>query len=446
MDIVGLLPAFGNVVWTVLATVVALSVIVAIHEFGHYIVGRWSGIQAEVFSLGFGPKIWSRMDRRGTRWQIAALPFGGYVKFLGDANAASGSPDEAALSRLSEDERRHTLHGAPLWARAATVAAGPVFNFILSICVFAGLYMFDGKATEIPTVGAVIALPGGNGDLKPGDQIIAVGGIPTPDYEAIYAAVEKLAPASQMDYRVRRDGAEIDIKGPVLYPARADSVTPASAAYDAGMRKGDVILSADGKDLAGFSDLQASVKAAGTAPIALKVWRDGKVIDMTLTPRRTDIPKPDGGFETRYLIGISGALPFSPATVPLSPVTAVREAAAQTWFIMRSSLSGLYHVVTGAISSCNMQGTIGIAKVSGAAAAQGLHEFIGFIALLSTAVGLINLFPIPVLDGGHLVFHAWEWATGRPPSHAVLNVLLSLGLAVIIAVMVFGLTNDIICS
>lgn len=445
MDIIGLLPTFGNVIWTILATIVALSVIIAIHEYGHYIVGRWSGIQAEVFSLGFGPTLWSRMDRRGTRWQIAALPFGGYVKFLGDANAASGTPDDATLSRLSPAERRHTLHGAPLWARAATVAAGPVFNFILSIVVFAGLFMFDGKATEVPTVGALITLPGPSGDLRPGDQLVSVNGMPTPDYAALNKAVEALTPAPLMDYRVLRDGGEIEVKGPVLYPARADSVTPASAAYDAGMEKGDVILSANGTDLIGFGDLQTVVKAANGAPLTLKVWREGAVIDMALTPRRTDLPLADGGFETRYLIGISGALSFSPATVPLSPLTAVKEAALQTWFIGKSSLSGLYHVVTGAISTCSVQGTIGIAKVSGAAAAQGLQEFIGLIALLSTAVGLLNLFPIPILDGGHLVFHAWEWATGKPPSNAALNILMTLGLAVIVGLMVFSLTNDIIC-
>ena len=134
MDILSAIPAAGGVLTTIVAFVVALSVIVAIHEYGHYIVGRWSGIHAEVFSLGFGPVLLSRVDKRGTRWQLAALPLGGYVKFLGDANAASG-PDEDAVAAMSPDMQRHTMLGAPLWARTATVAAGPVFNFILSILV-----------------------------------------------------------------------------------------------------------------------------------------------------------------------------------------------------------------------------------------------------------------------------------------------------------------------
>lgn len=136
MDISALIPAFGGFAWTIFFFIVALSVIVAIHEYGHYIVGRWSGIHADVFSIGFGPVLWSRMDKRGTRWQIAALPFGGYVKFAGDANAASGK-DADAIEAVAEDPvaLRRTMHGAPLWARAATVSAGPVFNFALSILV-----------------------------------------------------------------------------------------------------------------------------------------------------------------------------------------------------------------------------------------------------------------------------------------------------------------------
>ena len=126
-----LLSGVGGTAWTVLFFLVSLSIIVAVHEYGHYIVGRWSGIHAEVFSLGFGPVLISRVDRRGTRWQLAAIPLGGFVKFLGDSNAASGK-DAEALSGLSAQERRHTMHGAPLWARAATVAAGPVFNFVLA--------------------------------------------------------------------------------------------------------------------------------------------------------------------------------------------------------------------------------------------------------------------------------------------------------------------------
>ena len=151
-----LIPQFGGLIWTLLAFVIALSVIVAIHEYGHYIVGRWSGIHADVFSLGFGPVIYSRYDKRGTKWQIAALPFGGYVKFAGDADAASGK-DVAAMEAVEADPKRlrATMHGAPLWARAATVAAGPVFNFALSILVFAAIGPVSYTHLTLPTIYSV---------------------------------------------------------------------------------------------------------------------------------------------------------------------------------------------------------------------------------------------------------------------------------------------------
>ena len=162
MDIFSLIPQFGGLLYTVLAFVVALSVIVAVHEYGHYIVGRWSGIHAEVFSIGFGPVLWSRIDKHGTRWQIAILPLGGYVKFLGDANAASGK-DSSAMEEITEqspEELRRTMHGAPLWARAATVAAGPIFNFVMSILVFGLIFWSQGVSREPLTVGGAASFAG----------------------------------------------------------------------------------------------------------------------------------------------------------------------------------------------------------------------------------------------------------------------------------------------
>ena len=147
MDFAGLIPGFGSFAFTIIAFIVALSIIVAIHEYGHYIVGRWTGIKADVFSIGFGPILYSKMDRHGTRWQVAALPFGGFVKFRGDANAASGK-DADAMDGLSDEDRRSTMHGAPLWARTLTVAAGPVFNFVLSFLVFAALLFVRGVASD----------------------------------------------------------------------------------------------------------------------------------------------------------------------------------------------------------------------------------------------------------------------------------------------------------
>ncbi len=444
MDLIGLVPSFGGFIYTILAFVVALSIIVAVHEYGHYIVGRWSGIHAEVFSLGFGPVIFSRVDRHGTRWQVAALPLGGYVKFLGDADAASAR-DDGTLAGMDEKTRRHTMHGAPLWARSATVAAGPVFNFVLSILIFCGVFMVQGIATDTPTVGKLTPLPAEVQELREGDRILAIDGRPTPDNAALVTVLEDVAPAPVVGYSVLRDGAERDVAGPYPFPPVVGGVQPQSAAFDVDLKPGDVVLSIDGQPVYAFEELRQIVGESDGRTLLLTVWRNGEVFDVALVPRRMDIPTSAGGFETRWLIGITGGMAFEPETRTPGPIEAIGRGAEQTFFVAQTSLSGLYHIITGAISSCNLRGPIGIAETSGAAASQGWMAFIWFIAVLSTAVGLLNLFPIPVLDGGHLVFHAWEAVTGKPPSDRALRILMAIGLALIGTLMIFALSNDLFC-
>lgn len=449
MDFLALIPQFGGIFMTILAFVVALSVIVAVHEYGHYIVGRWSGIRADVFSLGFGPVVWARTDRRGTRWQIAALPFGGYVKFMGDETAASGTAG-AGYQGLSADERRHTMLGAPLWARTATVTAGPVFNFVLSVLVFAGVMMTQGQVAEPLAVGKLRPLPVEGTALQPGDELVRIAGLPVPERgdeagAAFEAFLDALPVEAVLDYEVRRNGALITVPGPHPMPPLVAQLAPKSAAYDIDMRAGDVITAIDGEPVVAFAQLKDKVEASGGRVLQLTVWRDGRLIDFALAPRRVDEPQPEGGFRTEWRIGIAGGLAFEPATETLGPVQALADGGAQVWRVIASSVSGLYHMLTGAISSCNMSGPIGIAEVSGAMASQGVGSFVWFIAVLSTAVGLLNLFPIPVLDGGHLVFYAFEAVIGRPPSEGALRVMMAAGLTLVLGMMAFALANDLFC-
>jgi regulator of sigma E protease len=448
VDILTFLPQFGSVFMTILAFIVALSVIVAVHEYGHYIVGRWSGIKAEVFSLGFGPVLFSRVDRHGTRWQVAALPFGGYVKFLGDSDAASGK-DGSAIADLPPERLRQTMHGAPLWARTATVAAGPVFNFILSILVFAAVMMSGGKTADPLTVGELKPLPFEGVTLQPGDEILSVAGTSLPDIEngEVYDEfLDTLPMRALLEYEVRRADDRVTAQGPHLLPPLVGSLSPQSAAFDAGLKAGDVITAVNDRPVVAFSELKEIVEGSNGAPLALTMWRpESGPYETTLTPRRVDEPQPEGGFKTEWRIGVAGAMAFEPATEALGPVEALGAAVTQTGDIIRSSLSGLYHMVTGAISSCNMSGPIGIAEVSGAMASQGAQSFIWFIAVLSTAVGLLNLFPVPVLDGGHLVFYAYEAVAGRPPSDRALRVLMTVGLTLILSLMLFAVFNDLFC-
>jgi len=439
-----LIPSFGGFAFTLLAFVVALSIIVAIHEYGHYIVGRWSGIHAEVFSLGFGPVLWSRVDRHGTKWQLAALPFGGYVKFLGDANAASGK-DGAAVDALDPVERRRSMHGAPLWARAATVAAGPIFNFMLSILVFAGVMVFSGQASTDPVVGDIRPMPAEMQVLEPGDRITAIEGEPVETLSDVLELGRTLPPAEVLTYEIERDGNAMSVEANVPLIPVVESVTPRSAAMDAGIEQGDVIRRIDGSPVYAFEQLRSAVEAAEGADLALEVWRAGEIVEITLAPRRMDLPSPEGGFETRWLIGITGGLFFEPEIVRVGPGDALRAGVRTVGTVIETSLSGMWHMITGAISSCNLQGPIGIAETSGAAASQGFDSFIWFVAVLSTAVGLLNLFPIPVLDGGHLLFHAFEAVAGRPPSDKVMQIFMTVGLTLILGLMLFAQTNDLFC-
>jgi len=445
VELISSIPLFGGFLWTLLSFVVVLSVIVFIHEFGHYIVGRWCGIHAEVFSLGFGPKVTSWHDKRGTRWQLSAFPFGGYVKFLGDADASSRT-DQAALEKMDEATRARSFHGARLYKKALTVAAGPVANFILSIAIFSGLVMVSGLATDAPIVGQLKPLPAAGYTLKPGDRILAINGVKTPDYPALYAYARTKGPLTAVqDYTVRRAGQELTAKGPFPLLPLVDTVQPQSAAMAAGLKVGDLIESVDGKKIIAFRQLQALVSASAGRKMHLKIWRDGNERQITLAARVVDMPDASGKFVKRTLIGITGGLFFRPKTVTPGPLEAVKIGALQTYDIVSSSLGGLVQMVRGSISACNLQGPVGIAKTSGDAASQGVSSFVWFIAVLSTAIGLLNLFPIPVLDGGHLVFFGYEAIAGKPPSDRVLQVLMSGGLFLIIALMVFALTNDFFC-
>ncbi|HRO13789.1 MAG TPA: RIP metalloprotease RseP [Paracoccus sp. (in: a-proteobacteria)] len=433
----------GGLAWTVLAFVVALSIIVGVHEYGHYIVGRWSGIRAEVFSLGFGPRLFARRDRRGTVWQVAAIPLGGYVRFLGDADAASAGPGRAVDPRLA----RQTLGGAPLWARFATVAAGPVFNFILAALVFAGVIAWQGIAVERVVVGDIApAPPGVVNELRPGDEVLSIGGHSVPDWPALFRLAETLPAAPVHDWTIRREGAETTLRGPDPAPARVSGVAPRSPAANADLRSGDVILTIDGRPVTRITELRPAVEAAQGRPVVLRIWRDGVgETDFTLVPREQDLPV-DGGFEKRWLIGVSGGQGYVlPATRHAGPLEALALGARQTWDVIWGSLTGLIAMISGQIGSCNMSGAISIAEVAGQSASAGAGNFLWLIGVLSAGIGFLNLLPIPVLDGGHLAFYTWEAVTGRPPSDRALRMLTALGMALVLTLMIFGLSNDILC-
>ncbi len=440
MEILG---AIGGTAWTVFFFILALSIIVFIHEYGHYIVGRWSGIHSEVFSVGFGPVLYSRTDKRGTRWQIAAIPFGGYVKFMGDADATSVKSGD--ISGLSAEERRHTMTGAPLWARSATVAAGPVANFILTFALLVGILLALGVPREEPTVGAMRDFPHEGPTLVEGDVILAIEGRPTPDAEAFGAVVGDLPSQQSMAYTVRRGTDELTVQGPHPFAPVIGQVIIRSAAMDAGLQAGDVILRAAGQEVTTFSQLPEIVAASAGDPVALTIWRGGETFDLTLSPRIRTVEDDTGAFVERYQIGLVAGMAFEPAMRSTGPLETLTIAAGQMWQMATGTFTGLGLMISGAISTCNLSGAIGMAETMGDAARNGVESFIGMMAVLSLGVGIINLFPIPVLDGGHLVFHAYEAITRRPPSERALKMLMTVGLTLVISLMIFALSRDLTC-
>ena len=448
MDILSFIPQFGSLAGTIIAFVVALSVIVAVHEYGHYIVGRWTGIKAEVFSLGFGPVLWSREDRHGTKWQFAALPFGGYVKFLGDANAASAGTDDAAVAELSPEEQRHTMIGAPLWARTLTVAAGPVFNFIFSALVFTAIILVSGKPSEQEIIGSMHPIQGVVNELRKGDEIVSIGGVNLRDeegkvdHERLRSDVPRMR---ELTYYVNRDGAQVKAQGPYPFPPLVEGVTPLSAAADAGLMVGDLITAVDDEPIFAFNRLKDLVVAAEGRPVKLEVLRDGQTAEFVLKPRQTDVPLAEGGFKAEYLIGIAGNIFYETAREGIGLWEALKLGTTGVWQVIEMAFSGLYHLVSGAISSCNMAGPITIAQLAGHSASQGADSFIQLVAVISTAIGLFNLFPVPVLDGGHLVFYAYEAVFRRPAPERVHAALMYLGLAMLLSLMIFAVGNDIVC-
>ena len=438
-------PQFGNFVITVLAFVLCLSVIVFVHEFGHYFIGKISGIHAEVFSIGFGPVIISSYDKRGTKWQLAAFPLGGYVKFLGDKNPAS-SPDPEIDKRDEQNLLRKSMHGAPLWARFITVAAGPLFNFIFSGLIFFLIFMDQGM-TKLPlTVDKTFDTPYEQ-KFEKGDVVRSVNGLKIKnDLKKLNEQLGGVFANEPLTYVVERNGILITLENIIQNPPRISQVLPKSSAISAGLEKGDLILSLNSREIKNFNEIKDFVEASQGEGFIVEYWREGLVYETRLTPQIVDVPIETGGFERIYRVGIvSDYFPFQPAMTKQSISWAFLSSIKSIYLIMEGSVKGLYHIVFGNISSCNLSGPISIAETSGQMVKQGSLNYLWFIAVLSTAIGMINLFPIPVLDGGHLMFFTVEALIGRKPNQKIVNTFMALGFVLLVGLMLFSVLNDFLC-
>ncbi|MCY3878500.1 MAG: RIP metalloprotease RseP [Rhodobacteraceae bacterium] len=430
-DIIAILK---DVPFSVAAFLIAVSIVVFVHEAGHYIAARLSGISVLVFSIGFGRPLLRARDRHGTIWQIAAIPIGGFVRFA--------EPNE----QENAGKQRYTaLTDAPLRHRIFTVFAGPLANFLLAAAIFSLFAAADGIVGEDATIDSVRPMPGSPFGFARGDRIIAVDGQQVDSLPDFYRIAVREEFSGNAEYAVQRDGSVVRIVGPHPFPPIVTSVRPSSPAATAGLKRGDVIQAVNGRPIHSFPELGRLIQSSGGVEILLSYWRDGEDRQLRLAGQSEDIPLPGGGFERRVLIGVSGGSFFTPETLPVGPISALQSGIQQTATIISGTVNGIVSMIKGQISGCNIQGPIGIAEISADAAAQGSKSFIQLIAFLSVAIGFINLLPIPALDGGHLGFYLYEALSGRPPSPDFTRYATLAGIVVIVMLMGFGLLNDLTC-
>ncbi|MBV9571143.1 MAG: RIP metalloprotease RseP [Alphaproteobacteria bacterium] len=357
-----------------------ITVVVFFHELGHFTVARLCGVKVEAFSIGFGPALVKWRDRRGTLWKISCIPLGGYVKFFGDMDASS-APDHAGMNAMTEEERRDAFPFKPLYQRVLVVLAGPVANFILAIAIFAAVFMTAGK----------------------------------PELS---------------DHAI---------------PSRIGTVTPHSPAAAAGLRPGDVVRSVNGHPVSRFDQLQKAIRASHGKTLEALIERKGAPVIIHVTPAWIDISDMYGSKTKLFGVGISPYIdPALVSTVRLGPLQAIGAAGTQTWFIVDTTLTYMWRIVSGRSDTNQLSGPVGIARISQKAASQGFLNLIGLAALISVSIGLINLFPIPILDGGHLLYYAFEAVLGRPLGARAQELGFRLGLAVVLGLFVLATWNDLV--
>lgn len=359
-------------IWNyVVVFLLILTVVVFVHEAGHFLVARWNGVKVDVFSIGFGPEIWGFTAKSGTRWRLSALPLGGYVKMFGDADPASAMGDDRPMS---EAEKAVSFRHKRVGQRAAIVFAGPAANFLFAIFGLSLMFMVLGQQVTEPVIG---------------------------------------------------------------------QVHPGTAAQDSGLQPGDRILAINGSPVDRFQDIQRIVRLEIENPLQLTLDRSGQHLSIVAKPRIIERKGMFGDMEKVPVLGISPDMARI-HVVRLGPVGAVGQALKETETMISSTFVGIGQMINGTRDSDELGGPIRIAKGAGEAAQVGFASVVFYTILLSLNLGLINLFPIPVLDGGHLLFYGFEAILGRPLGEKAQEYGFRIGLFLVLALMVFATRNDIV--
>ena len=365
------------IAWTPLglpAFLFVITLVVFFHELGHFLVARACGVKVDVFSIGFGKEIVGFNDKSGTRWKLSWIPVGGYVKFAGDANAAS-MPDAQAAAAMSDADRSKVLFFKPLWQRALVAAAGPIANFLLAIVLFTGLNLHTGHIVRAPVIGDVV-----------------------------------------------QD----------------------SAAQAAGIKPGDLVTAIDGSAINDFEQLPEVISVSGGRTLKMDLMRAGKPLTVWVTPRTMKIRDTLGDLSNSIVIGVRASATAAVTRVTYGPGGAVMAACATSWDIARTTVQGIAQMVRGYASADQFRGPLGIAKMTRQVAVFGFLALLNLAAVLSVSIGLANLFPIPLLDGGHLLYYACEAVLGRPLGERAQDVGFRLGLWLVLGLMLLTTWNDLV--
>lgn len=445
-----------NILWSLAAFIVALGVLITVHEFGHFWVARRCGVYVQRFSVGFGRTLWRRTDKHGTEYVLAVIPLGGYVKMLDERNETV--PDEM---------RHQSFNSKTVWQRAAIISAGPIANFIFAVFAYWLVFIIGVPAVR-PVVGEVTPQSiAAQSNISPGMELKSIDGIETPDWDSVRLSligeignnqttlgvsqfgasevVEKKLDLTQWRFDPEKQDPVVALgiipRGPQIESVLAEVQTD-SAAQKAGLQAGDRIVKVDGQVLANWRTFAMQVRDNPGKPIALEVERAGSSVDITLTPDSKSVGK---GKEQ----GFAGVVP---KVIPLpdeyktirqyGPFVAFYEAGDKTWQLMKLTVNMLGKLITGDVKLNNLSGPISIAQGAGMSAEYGLVYYLMFLALISVNLGIVNLFPLPVLDGGHLVFLAIEKLKGGPVSERVQNFSYRIGAIVLVMVMGLALFND----
>lgn len=447
-----------GVIQNVLAVIVVLGLLITFHEYGHYWVARRCGVKVLRFSVGFGKPLWSRTDRHGTEFAVAAIPLGGYVKMLDEREGP-----------VAPDERHQAFNNQSVWARIAIVVAGPLANFLLAIVAYWLLFVV-GTTTVAPVVGAVAPdSPAAHGGLASGQEIVAIQGERVRSWEEVnLKLVAAIGHSGELRVSTRDEGSEVtrerglpvenylvrqDPPRPLpslgitpwrpAFPAELGQVLDGEAAAAAGLEPGDRILRIDGEVIDDWTHFVEVVRAHPDEALALEVQRGDERLSLTLVPGRNEL-------ETGSAVGYIGA-GVAPVAWPeeyrrevrYGPVAALGQSLSRTGEMSLLTLDAIRKMLVGLISPSNLSGPITIARVAGDTARSGLESFVSFMAYLSISLGILNLLPIPVLDGGHLAYYAIEALRGRPVSEKAQAIGLRIGLALVGGLMFMALYFDL---